>query len=427
MELMSGFSSRIVIPSAVITVGLLVGAYLVGTRPNAHPNPPAERVRPVKVISAERKNIRPELLVYGEIVSGREAELRSMVAGRLVYLDPSYRSGAYVVAGNRLAEIDPFEYDIAVRERRADLVEAQSKLRELESEIEIDRRLLTLLDEQIELRKRDRDRVSNLVKKSQASEKAFDDAELAVNSARQLRLQGKQTIDGLAAQIEQQRASIERASANLDRAERDLADTKVVAPFSGFLQDIIVATGKRVAIGESIGRLIEADGLEARFELPNADYARIMGAAPRRLGVDSHPLSDTKIEVSWRLGKTTYNYTGTIERVGAEIDSTTGGVILHARITGGPTEILRPGAFVEVSIPDVNYDDVIVLPALAVSADRFVYVVEDSRLVELEVDVVREFGDKVLIRSDLNASASIVAEQFPEIGPGISVSAHPVD
>ena len=221
MVLMNGFSSRIVIPLAVITVGLLVGAYLVGTRPSAHPNPPAERIRPVKVVSATRSDIRPELLVYGEIVSGREAELRSMVAGRLVYLDSSYRSGAYVAADSRLAEIDPFEYEIAIRERRADLVEAQSKLRELQSEIEIDRRLLTLLDEQVELRKRDRDRVSNLVKKSQASEKAFDDAELALNSARQLRLQGEQTIAGLAAQIEQQRAAIERANANLDRSERE--------------------------------------------------------------------------------------------------------------------------------------------------------------------------------------------------------------
>lgn len=421
---MNGLSFRILIPLAVITFGVLVGAYLVGTRPKAHPNPPAERVRPVKVVTAARKNIRPELLVYGEIVSGREAELRSMVAGRLVYLDPSYRSGAYVAAGSRLAEIDPFEYEIALREQTADVAEAQSKLRELQSELEINRRLLTLLDEQIELRKRDSDRVSNLVKKSQASEKAVDDAKLALNSARQARLQGEQTIERLDAQIEQQRATLERTNANLDRSERDLFDTTLIAPFSGFLQDIVVATGKRVAIGESIGRLIDADGLEARFELPNADYARVVGTAPRSLGLDRHPLSGTEIRVSWRLGATIYSYTGSIERAGAEIDPTSGGVVLHARITGGPTEILRPGAFVEVSVPDVSYDDVIVLPAAAVSSNGVVYVVEDSRLVELNVDVVREFGDKVLIRSDINSQASIVAEQFPEIGPGISVSSH---
>lgn len=422
MALMNSIRSRFLIPSAILIVGLAVGVYLVETRPKARPNPPAERVRPVTVVPAKSEDLRPELLVYGEIVSGREAELRSMVEGRLVYLDPSFRNGAYIAAGSRLAEIDPFEYEIVVRERRADLTEAQSKMRELKSELNIDGRLLTLLDKQIELHKRDRDRVSSLVRKSQVSEKAYDDAELTLNSARQLKLQRKQTMESLAAKIEQQRTVIERARANLDRAERDLADTTVVAPFSGFLQDIVVATGKRVAIGESIGRLIDAEGLETRFELPNADYARVVGTAPRSLGVDLHPLNGTQITVSWQLGETTHSYAGAIERVGAEIDSTTGGVILYARITGGPTEILRPGAFVEVSVPDVNYEDIIVLPATAVSPNQVIYVVEDTRLVEFEVNVIREYGDKILIRSKIRPDALIVTEQFPGIGPGISVS-----
>jgi multidrug efflux pump subunit AcrA (membrane-fusion protein) len=113
-----------------------------------------------------------------------------------------------------------------------------------------------------------------------------------------------------------------------------------------------------------------------------------------------------------------------IERVGAEIDSTTGGVVLYARITGGPIEILRPGAFVEVSLPDVNYNDIIVLPATAVSSGGIVYVVEEARLVERQVEVVYESGAEIYIKSDIPAGTSVVAEQFPDIGPGISVSPH---
>ena len=421
---MKGFSSRIVLPIVVVIIGLLVGAYLVGTRPKAYPNPPAERIRPVNIVSALHQNIRPELLVYGEIKAGREAELRSMVAGRLVYLDPSYRSGAYVEAGRRLVEVDPFEYELAVREQRADVAEAQAKLRELQSKLEIQRRLLVLLDEQTELRKRDHVRAENLKKKNQTSEKAYDDTKLAVLASRQERLQAEQTIDGLVARIEQQRAALDRSEAQLDRSERDLIDTTITAPFSGFLQDIIVATGKRVAVGESIGRLIDADGLEARFELPNADYSRLVGTVARSLGKDNHPLSGTAIRATWRLGSTTYIYDGMIERVGAEIDSTTGGVVLYARITGGPIEILRPGAFVEVSLPDVYYNDIIALPETAVSSNGMVYVVEKARLVERQVEVVYESGAEIYIKSDIPAGASIVVEQFPDIGPGISVSPH---
>ena len=100
--------------------------------------------------------------------------------------------------------------------------------------------------------------------------------------------------------------------------------------------------------------------------------------------------------------------------------------MIRPRINGGPIEILRPGAFVEITLPDVNYDNVIVLPAAAVSSDGIAYVVQDSRLVELEVEVVRAVGDQVFVKGDLSAESMIVAEQFPDIGPGISVIPHVV-
>ena len=42
---MEGIASRIVVPLAVVIAGSLVGAYLIGNRPEAHPNPPVEKVR----------------------------------------------------------------------------------------------------------------------------------------------------------------------------------------------------------------------------------------------------------------------------------------------------------------------------------------------------------------------------------------------
>lgn len=417
----SRLAPRIIVPLAVLFAAGLVASYLVGTRPEARPNPPAEKIRPVKVLSAHYETITPELLVYGEIASGREAEIRSMVAGRLVFLDPAYRSGSYIEAGSRLATVDPFEYELAVREQQADLLEARAKLRELSAELDAERQLLGLLDEQIELRRRDLDRVANLVKKNQVTEKAYDDAKLVLNVARQQRLQGGQSVEVLSARIEQQQAAIARGEAELQRAQRDVTDTEISAPFSGFLHDVVVATGKRVAVGESIGRLIDVDGLEVRFQLPNADYARLVGATPGSSGSASHPLADTKIRASWRLGRDVYTYLGLIDRAGAEIDSSGGGVVLFARIIEGPLGILRPGAFVEISIPDVTYENVLVIPEAAVSDDGVVYVVEGARLAAREVEVVRERGDTLFVRSDIDPKTEIVVERFPDIGPGIRV------
>ncbi|MFT4564063.1 MAG: multidrug efflux system membrane fusion protein [Gammaproteobacteria bacterium] len=418
---MKGLGSRILVPIGILIGMVLIAAYLIGSRPRAQAEPPTQTIHPVAVVPAKAETVHPELHLYGEIASGREAEIRSMVAGRLVFLDANFRNGGYVAASKQLAAIDPFEYEIVQREQQSNLAEAQAKLRELKSDLSAERQLLKLLDQQIELRTRDEKRVANLAKKNQTSEKALDDATLALNSSRQLRLQGGQKIGALGARIEQQRAVVERNQAQLDRAERDLSDTKLIAPFSGFLQDINVANGKRVAVGESIGRLIDAAGLEVRFELPNSDYSRLVGTRERRLGVEHHPLTGTAVRVDWRLGNTGFSYTAVIERVGAEIDSSTGGVVMYARIVDGPIDILRPGAFVEVFVPDVIYENVIVLPATAVSDDRIIYLVDGDQLVALQVDVVREFADQVFIRADINEQTEVVAEQFPDIGPGTKV------
>ncbi|MGR9090306.1 MAG: efflux RND transporter periplasmic adaptor subunit [Gammaproteobacteria bacterium] len=414
-------ASRVALPILVITAGLLIGAYLVASRPTAQPNPPVEKITPVSVLTAQFITFQPELHVYGQITAGREAEIRSMVAGRITLLDEMYRSGAYVETGQPFVQIDRFDYEVAVRELQADLDESRAHLAELESDLDAARSTLKLLLEQSVLRERDLERVAKLTKKSQSSEKAYDDAQIALNSAAQQRVQGRQQVDALAARIRQQQAAVARNEARLDRANRDLADTTITAPFSGYLQDVNLATGKRVAVGESLGRLIDAQGLEVRFELPNADYARLVGVVETRLDAGRHPLSDTRIAIGWRLGDEVYEYQGRVERAGAEIDSTSGGVVLFGRVTHGPVGILRPGAFVEITVPGIAYESVLVLPESAVSDENIIYIVRDERLVPVQVKVLREFGDEFIVTGDIAPQAVIVAEQFPTIGPGVAV------
>lgn len=421
MKRTNAFAYRVALPLVVVALGVLLGRYLIVSRPQALPNPPAEKVTPVTVIPAQYTTFRPELQVYGEITAGREAEIRPVVAGRITALDETFRSGAYVQAGQMLVQIDRFDYEVSVRELSADRDEARARLVELESDLDAARNTLQLVDEQIGLRERDLARLDKLTKKNQSSEKAYDDARIALNNAAQQRVQGRQQIDSLTARVRQQQAAVARTEARLAQAERNLADTTVKAPFSGYLQDVNVAIGKRIAVGENLGRLIDAANLEARFELANADYARLVGAVDADISAARNPLSDRQIDIAWRLGATAYEYRGRVERAGAEIDSASGGVVLFARITHGPVGILRPGAFVEISLPGIAYESVLVLPEAAVSDDKLVYIVRDERLVPVPVQVLREFGDEFIVTGDIPPSASIVAEQFPTIGPGVAV------
>ena len=188
MRTANAFASRVALPILAIAIGLLVGGYLIASRPQALANPPAEIITPVSVLTAEFRKFQPELHVYGAVTAGREAEIRSMVAGRITALDETYRSGAYVETGQAFAQIDRFDYEVSVRELEADLEESRAHLTELESDLAAARSTLKLFDEQIVLRERDLERVAKLAKKNQSSEKAYDDARLALNSAAQQRV-----------------------------------------------------------------------------------------------------------------------------------------------------------------------------------------------------------------------------------------------
>ena len=83
---------------------------------------------------------------------------------------------------------------------------------------------------------------------------------------------------------------------------------------------------------------------------------------------------------------------------------------------------MRPGAFVEVHVPDRLYRDVVRLPESALYDGDTVYAVVDGRLEPRRVEVVVRIGTQVLVSGDLAADDMVVTTRFAEIGEGIKVA-----
>ena len=82
-----------------------------------------------------------------------------------------------------------------------------------------------------------------------------------------------------------------------------------------------------------------------------------------------------------RRGSDQTEYSGKIIRIDARVDAATGGRQVFAALSGLTLKTdLRPGVFVEVSIPDELYKNVVVLPSTALHDNSYVYVVVDGRL-----------------------------------------------
>ena len=404
---------KILLPLVIIAAGLAFAGYLRATRPPVERNPVRERVWIVSAMPVTLRNIQPELRLYGEIVAGRKVDLRPLVAGRIVAVGPKFAAGGIVRAGDLLIQIDPFEYKSAVDERTAQLDEAKARLEEYFSELSAEKRQMPGDKATLALRQRDASRKANLRARGSGSVKSSDDAKLALAQAEQKMIAREQSIARLRARTKQQSAVIARLKVSLERARRDLSETYLRAPFDGFLIEADGAIGKRVGVNDRIARLIDAGWLEARFQVSDEEFGRLVAAG----GYKNRPAT-----VRWVTGGRIFSFPATIERVASQVDAKSGGVNLYARIAKTDiATVLRPGIFVEVLIKDRAYENVVRLPVSALHEGKLVYVVVEGRLQARPVKIVARAGNDVLVRGALKPDEKVLVSRFAEIGKGVRV------
>ncbi len=405
---------KIVLPILVLVAAVLVAGYLRATRPELAPSALEERAWPVATMPARIADIQPDLTVFGGIVAQRDVELRALVSGTVIEVGDGFVEGGLLGANDLLVAIDPFDYEAALDERGAELDEARARLTEIAAQHEAEDRALEFAHEQLVLSEREEKRRSRLVTSEVLSQKALDDARMALSEHRQAVSLREHNVAAFTARTRQQRAVIERLGVALRRAERDLTNTLLVAPFGGLLVDTNAAIGKRLAINDRVARLVDLTRLEAKFHLSDDEFGRLIDA--------EGGLTGRSAEVTWWAGTRAFAFRATIDRIGGEIDPTSGGVDLFARIEGLEADSpLRPGAFVEIRVPDRLYRGVVRLPEASVHGGDTVYAVVGVRLEARRVEVVARIGDDVLLQGEFVADEPIVITRFAEIGPGVRV------
>lgn len=405
---------KIVLPLVILALGLAGAGYLEATKPEVSPAEPLERVWTVNVAEVAYGDQRPELSLYGVVVAGREVEMRALVAGQVIEVGENFVDGGTMRAGALLVAIDPFEYRAALDERRAQLTEAEARLKEIEAHHRAEGQSLERDLEQLEVTGRDLARIDKLHGKGTVSAKSLDNAIMAHSKQRQMVGARRNAVAAEEARVDQQRAVIERRGVAVRRARRDLERTRVMAPFDAFVLDIQAELGKRVGVNDRLAQLVDAGRLEVSFQLSDVQFGRILEAEG---GFKGRPAA-----VTWRTGDHGLEFAATVDRVGPRIEAASGGVHLFARLLHvGLERPLRPGAFVEVRIPDRAYAGVARLPESALHGGDTVYVVSQGRVGARQVVVVARDGDHVLIESGLAEGERAIITRFPEIGPGLKV------
>ncbi|MEO1200271.1 MAG: efflux RND transporter periplasmic adaptor subunit, partial [Pseudomonadota bacterium] len=240
----------------------------------------------------------------------------------------------------------------------------------------------------------------------------LDERRLTVEQRRQQIIQNESMIAIERSRRDQQQAALDRLAVVVSRAERDLSNTTLRAPFDGIVAGPDAEIGRLVSANDHVATLYARGGSEVRFTLTEADYAGLVASGESLIG--------RPINVVWSANGTLAPFPAEISRIAPEIDASRGSVALYADLSVEP-EALRPGAFVEVRVQDRVYDDVAALPQTALYGTGTVYVIVDGRLLPRAVEVVGRDSGTLLLSGDLADGDDVLVSRITEAGDGLAV------
>lgn len=375
--------------------------------------PARERVFTVNTVDLEFTEENPELIVFGEVQSRHSVEVRASAGGDVIELASEFVEGGHVTEGDVILRVDPARAERELARAEADLEDAESETRQAASSLVLAQDDLAAGESQLDLRERGLDRQQSLKDRGSGTVALVEEAELTLVIVRQAMVTRRKAVEEAKARIDQAKTSLSRAKLAVEDAQRDLADTEIVAPFSGTLSDVSVASGRLVSANEKVATLIDPDVLEVAFRVSTPQYARLLASNDGRL-------LELPVAASIDVMGGELNASGKLVRESAAVGEGQTGRVLYASLD--TTYGFKPGDFVTLRVAEPAISNVARVPASAVNAAGEVLVLgDDSRLQSVKVDVVRAQEDDVLIRAVGLDNVEIVAQRTPLLGAGIKV------
>ncbi len=378
-------SAKAGLPILVVFLGVLGTVTMISVKPRVATQAPARALPLVRVIRVEPQSIELTVRARGSVVPRTESDLVAEVSGRITRVSPSLASGGFFKRGDVLAEIEASDYEVAVERAEAGLTRAES---------------------QWDLARANLERREMLALRGVASEADVD----AVRNAERVAGAGHRD-----------------ARAQLKQARRELARTKVVAPFEGRVREKRVDLGQFVSRGVPVARIYAVDYAEVRLPIPDREAAFVDLPIDYRDESEDHDAPEVRIRAHF-AGRE-YTWIGRIVRTEGELDPRTRMIHAVARVEdpyGRGEKPDRPplavGLFVEAEIQGRTVDDVVVLPRGALrSGDQVAVVDAEGRLRMRRVEVLRRDRDRVLIRSGLVSGEQVCTSPLPIFVEGMRV------
>ena len=330
---------------------------LLGPSAPAQPSAPPRSggfAMPVEAIEVVLDTARREALAIGTFRSFESVMIRPEVTGRVAEI--SFREGHKVARGTVMVRLDDSI-------ERATLAQAEARLSLARSNFE---------------------RAETLVARNAGTVKALDEA----------------------------RAGLQSAEADIVLAKARLEKMNIVAPFDGVAGLRRVSIGDYLSPGADIVNLEQIDPLKVDFRVPEIFLPAVRVGAEIAVTVDAFP------------GR---SFAGRIYAIDPLIDQAGRSIVVRAQIDN-PGDLLRPGLFARVTLTLAMRENAIFVPEqsiIPVGNQFFVFRVINGKIANTPVKLGLRRNSSVEIVEGLSPGDIVVTAGHLKVRDGASVSVVP--
>jgi len=291
----------------------------------------------VTIAPAEMKEINKDLNLVGTTQASKEVNIASESTGKIVKVN--FKMGDYVIAGKVLAKIDDTYKRLAYENAKLNYDKC----------------------------KEDTSRYKALHEGDAVSDTQLRDIKLAYDNA----------------------------DIQLENAKKQLDDTQITAPFSGYITSLNTELGAYVIAGTVIAGIADISELKVVFDVSESDAYELQQGQTVNVTTDIHPEARYKGTISNISPKASASHTYPVEIL----------------IANNAKEKLKAGTYVNVNVNMSNKERVLMIPRDAIVSslkDPSVYVVKNNVAQLLKIGVGRNYDSFIEVVSGLNEGDQVV-------------------
>ena len=301
---------------------------------------PAPLATVVEVVASEAI---ASVTAFAELRPRWDTEIRAAVSGRIIEVYDDALEGVRVEVGTPLLTVQKTQYQSALA--AAELALEQAKLDHLNAQNHV------------------------------------------VVARRQFEREGIEPPNELALRLPQLRIAeraLASAEAQLETAQRQLDDTEITAPFSGYVTRRMVSLGQTIAVGEPLLHLSDDARFEAVVELSQADWALL-----------EHPIAGQQVQMFSRNGDDLGR--AVVRQGGGFLDQETRQPRIFLEVANSAADVLS-GDFVRLDFSGRRMANTLTIPESALSRSGYVWAVSvDDRLERIQPTILFRSGNALTI------------------------------